>query len=54
MRSSKIQRRIGRIHCDMLAKEKPNEKASEEFHQKAYATRKHRKKEESTDGKEKR
>lgn len=51
MRSSKIQRTIGRIHCDMLAKEKPDAKASKEFREAPYAIRKRTKKEGESDGK---
>ena len=45
MRTSKIERRIGRSNCDMLASKKPDAKASEEFHQVPYAIRKRMKKE---------
>lgn len=36
MRTSKIERRIGRSNCDMLASKKPDAKASEKFYTPAY------------------
>lgn len=37
MRTSKIERRIGRSNCDMLASKKPDAKANERFfHTPAY------------------
>ena len=51
MRTSKIERRIGRSNCDMLANKKQDAKASEEFHQVPYAIRKRTKKEGESDGK---
>lgn len=51
MRTSKIERRIGRSNCDILASKKPDAKASEEFHQVPYAIRKRMKKEGESDGK---
>ena len=51
MRTSKIERRIGRSNCDMLASKKPDAKASEEFHQVPYEIRKRMKKEGEPDWK---
>lgn len=51
MKPSKMERRIGRINCDMLASKKPDAKASEEFYRAPYAIRKRTKKEGESDGK---